>query len=353
MVAVRDALAGRDRELFDRIYHLTSGTGRLSIPEPMLPWVNETYGGTKQVAEQQVVKITNLWTLQTSLFNPFRAQRPQKDDEPERLADEIYGDGPDPFDEPEENTSEDTFGRIRGEHCITAGNLAKSDVSHGVIIFNEHNPWMVTEDAFADAIDVAVRWFDASFQHQPDANYPLLIWNCLWKAGASIDHAHMQLLMTGSMHYGEIERLRRTAERYRQEYGSGYVDDLYQVHDTLGLGRDVPGGRAFAHLTPLLANEVVLFANELSDDFARSIHRVIRMLNEKRDVVAFNMVLIPRPLGSPDEDWSVMPVMVRIVDRGNPVRKTVDTAAVELFAGSVISTDPFDLARDLADVDFS
>lgn len=348
LAAAREALDEEMRKRFDRLYRLDTPMAELVIPDAMTSWIEEEYGAVDAVERQQVVRVTNRWTLQTSMFNAFRAMRPQKDDDSSSLADEIYGDGPDPFDEPETNTAEDTFGRIRGEHCVTAGNLARSDASHGVIIFNEHNPWQVTEDAFVDAIDVAGRWFQASAAAHPDAACPLLIWNCLWKSGASINHAHMQMLMTGATHYGEIERLRRAAAQYQQAHGAAYFDDLFAVHAELGLGREVPGGRLLAHITPLLANECVLLAEAISEDFARSMFRTIRLLHERHGVISFNMALIPPPLAETPEDWSVLPVIARIVDRGNPLRKTIDTGAMELFAASVISADPFDLARSFA-----
>ncbi|HEX2282964.1 MAG TPA: hypothetical protein VHG52_14495 [Thermomicrobiales bacterium] len=340
-----NALSPDDRALFDRFYSVSEGAGRLVIPEPMQPWVEETYGSVDTVTDQCIVKVTNRWTLQTALFNPFRSQRPQQDDDSATLTEEIFGDGPDPFDAPERDTSEDTFGRIRGEHCVTASNLAKSDTYHGVIVFDGHNPWTVTEDALVDAFDVASTWFRRCHEQDGTALYPLLIWNCLWKSGASISHAHMQMLVTNGLHYGQIERQRRIVEAYGNQHDGGYFDDLFRVHSSIGLGGEHDGVRVFAHLTPLLANECVLLSADMNEGFARSIHRVIRLLNEELDVTSFNLAVTPLPLGDTDEDWSMMPVVARIVDRGNPLRRTVDTGAMELFAASVVSSDPFRLGR--------
>ena len=351
LASARDTLTVSERARFDRLYTVDVTTGKLGLPDPMVVWVEKTYGTIDTVVEQQIVKVTNLWTLQTSLFNPFRARRPQKGGDSDSLAAVIFGEAPDPFDQPESNTSEDTFGRVRGEHCMTAGNLAKSDSNHGVIIFNEHNPWLVTEDAFWDAIKVAEEWFRLTRQHQPEAIYPLLIWNCLWKAGASINHAHMQLLMTCSMHYGEIERLRRVDEQYRQTHKTSYFDDLYAMHDALGLAARGASVRALAHLTPLLSCECMLFSDGITEAFARTIHRVIRLLNEQLDVTSFNLALYPHPLAETREDWSHMPVIARIVNRGDPRYRTIDTGALELFAASVISSDPFELGRLIQTLD--
>lgn len=353
LIDLKAALGVAERERFDRLYRVSKRSGELVIPEPMISWVEATYGSVERVTPQEIVKVTNLWTLQTSLFNPFRSSRPQKRDDSASLADEIYGDGPDPFDRPEQDTSKDPFGRIRGEHCVTASNLAKSDACHGVIVFDEHNPWMVTEDALWDAMQVAAEWFRRCHEQQPDAIYPLIIWNCLWKSGASINHAHMQLLLTDSMHYGRIESLRRSAAAYSGEHGSSYFEDLYQTHAALGLGRQSGGVRVLAHLTPHLAHECVVLADRLSEELVRNVHRVVRILNEELSVTSFNLVLTPHPLAETREDWSMMPVTAHIVDRGDPLRRTVDAGALELFAASVISSDPFELGAHLKRVEAS
>ena len=52
-------------------------------------------------------------------------------------------------------------------------------------------------------------------------------------------------------------------------------------------------------------------------------------------------------LASDGEDWRGFPPIARIVDRGDPANKTSDIGAMELYAASVISSDPFRLADAL------
>jgi len=40
---------------------------------------------------------------------------------------------------------------------------------------------------------------------------------------------------------------------------------------------------------------------------------------------------------------------VRILDRGNPMNRTVDMAAMELYASSVVSSDPFRVIEAVRD----
>src|SRR3990172_1565644 len=112
------ALAVADRELFDRLFDVTVSEGRLRAPESMRGWMAERFGGAEAVERQTVVRVTNRWTLEEAVFNPLRARRPKA---PAR---EPPPAGEDSLARPLELTPEDTFGRIEGEHCLTAANVA-------------------------------------------------------------------------------------------------------------------------------------------------------------------------------------------------------------------------------------
>lgn len=339
-----DELPDQHRETFYRLFDVTPSVGRLVPPDHMRRWIDKYFGGVDAVREQKVIKVTNRWTLEGSLFNELRARRPLEARIPADLADEIARSAPDPFCEPEMNTPEDVFGRIRGRHALTASNIAKYDGFHGVVIFHEHDPLAFTEAAVADALDVSRRWFDACRESDDSAVYPLIMWNCLWKSGASIPHGHMQVSLTRGMHYGQIERVRRVAEEYRGRFGTSYFDDFYGVHEALGLGRTLNGTRVMANLTPRKEKELVLFGDRLDDTFIRALYEALNCLTDELNVVSFNLVVWLPPLGPTSEDWSDFPVVARLVDRGDPLNRTADFGAMELYAASVVSSDPFKVA---------
>jgi hypothetical protein len=62
-------------------------------------------------------------------------------------------------------------------------------------------------------------------------------------------------------------------------------------------------------------------------------------------VTSFNLALYLPPLAPVNEDWDGFPAVVRMVDRGDPANKTVDVGAMELYASSVITSDPFRVAE--------
>ncbi|MCO5177160.1 MAG: hypothetical protein M9890_09355 [Thermomicrobiales bacterium] len=338
-----------DRARFARLYAVLASVGRLVPPEHMLRWIDRYFGSAEAVSEQRVMRVTNRWTFEGSLFNELRAKRPLEARIPADLADEIARTAPDPFCEPELNTPADVFGRIEGKYSISASNIAKYDGYHGVVIFREHDPLAFTEASVQDAFDVAVRWQEKCHSIDAEAIYPLIMWNCLWKSGASIPHGHMQVSLTKGMHYGHIERQRRAGVEYAKTHHANYYDDLYRVHEALDLGRTYNDVRVMAHVTPLKEKECLLFGRALDEQFTSTVYQVLNCLTEQLNVVSFNLVIWRPPVVETGEDWADFPVIARIVDRGDPLNRTADFGAMELYASSVVSSDPFKVANVLWD----
>jgi hypothetical protein len=53
------------------------------------------------------------------------------------------------------------------------------------------------------------------------------------------------------------------------------------------------------------------------------------------------------PLGPTQEDWADFLTVVYIVDRGDPSNRTSDMGGMELYAASVVASDPFRVAEAL------
>ena len=79
------------------------------------------------------------------------------------------------------------------------------------------------------------------------------------------------------------------------------------------------------------------------------IYEVLACLRDQMHVTSFNLALATPPLSQTEEDWAGFPVLVRIVDRGDLKSAASDMGAMELYASSVISSDPFEVARLLKD----
>jgi len=343
-----DSLPADKKELFQRIYAVTATVGELRTPPPMQPWVRQQFGSVEAVTRQQIVKVTNMITSEEALFNRLRSSRPVEAKANRginaQLADASKNDL---FKYPQDNTPEDLFGRVVGKHCVTASNITKYDGMHGLVIFNEFNPLSFSREQVIDYIDVAWEWAKRARAGQPQAKYFFLCWNCLWRSGASIYHGHAQVMLTSGRHYAKIDGLRRVALGYRQDYGSNYFTDLFQAHRSVGCAVEKGGVKILAHLTPFRDNEVMLMADELNLSIKERIYEVLACLRDRLGVTSFNLGLATPPLAETEESWEGFPVIARVIDRGDPASQASDIGGIEIYASSVVSSDPFELARQL------
>ena len=115
-----ERLPAEAQALFHRIYDLRCVTGHLTVPETMAGWVEARFGDIEAVQTQQIVKITNRITVEGTLYNPLRAARPADIVSLEDVDAAIESTRGGPFCSPETLTPEDVFGRVRGQHCLTA-----------------------------------------------------------------------------------------------------------------------------------------------------------------------------------------------------------------------------------------
>jgi len=323
------------RGLFYRLYSVDISIGSLRIPVEMEDWVKKRFGSLERVEKQQIVTIKNRFTGEHSLFNRLRSDRPveaksaiavvRKELEDKRKC---------LFCNPMKQTPADVFGRIQGKYCITGSNIAKYDAFHSLIIFNEHNPLTMRREWIEDYLRTGERWFEEVSKLEEKQLQKFFIWNCLWRSGASIIHGHIQLTAS-RMRYGKLELLEKVAADYKREFNSDYIEDLYKVHKGLGLAKEHKGERILFYLTPIKEKEIVVISKAgRSDKMADTIYKLLRAyLN--MGVQSFNLAIFQL------EAYHI----VRLVDRGSLEDRNSDIGAMELYAASVISSDPFKLAQ--------
>jgi hypothetical protein len=343
-----EALSKKSKELFQRIFSVSTTKGFLKPPETMLPWIEQHFGSVDRVTEQKIIKVTNLVTFEGSIFNSLRALRPRQYEDRLRVEANILDKAKDdPLSKPLEDTPEDLFGRIKGKHCITASNIAKYDGLHGMIIFKDFNPIKFSRGEIIDYLDTGWKWAQKAHQFDPSAKYYFFLWNALKRAGASLAHGHAQVVLSHDCHYAKIEALRQAALRYKAENGSDYFDDLYQVHLDLGLALKKNGIRILSYLTPIKEKEMMLLSPALNDSFKNRLYEVLACFRDCMHVTSFNVGIATPPLNSLPKEWRGFPVVARIVDRGYPWDGSSDFGTMELYAASIISSDPFQVAREL------
>ena len=351
IMQIEDAVASldhEDRARFERIFSVSSTVGHLVPPDTMVPWIEKQFGSVEATRDQKIIKVTNVVTLEGVLFNWLRSSRPMWHHEV-NLDEELENTKADPLSDPYNGTPEDLFGRVRGKYCVTASNIAKFDGFHGLVVFNEKHPLRFTREMLHDYVDTGGRWGDLVHASDPDAKYYMFLWNCLWRAGASLLHGHAQVIMGRGMHYAAVENLRRNAAVYQAHNRVSYFHDLYLAHESLGCAFEKEGTRVIANLTPKKENEVLLFAPFVSTSLKDRIYETLECFRDVLGINSYNLVIYTPPWAETPESWEGFPVVVRIVDRGDPSSRTADFGAMELYAASVVSSDPFVLARKLRD----
>lgn len=340
------SLSGPARERADRLLEAVAIEGTTVPPATLEPWLRATFGSVEAVREQRMVRVTNLATLESTIFATLRSRRPVDGAPAERdLATEIAATQGDPFCDPEHETPSDTFGRVRGSHILTGANAALADAHHAVLVFDAHDPLAFDAALVRDLFDTGRAWAERARAGDPAADRYLLIWNCLWRAGSSIIHGHAQALLGRGRHHAALDRFLRDAHRYREAHGADLVDDLVAVHLDVGLARALDGGvTVLAHFVPVKERELMIVGaagmDERDPAFADAVWRALAAYRDRLGVRSFNLALWRAPLG--DGEMTLAP-MVRIVDRGDPLVRPSDIGAMELYGTPIVGADPYEV----------
>ncbi|HET8778104.1 MAG TPA: hypothetical protein VFN76_10625 [Candidatus Limnocylindria bacterium] len=343
-------LEGEARARADRLLDVRVVTGHTDPPAELEPWLTEHFGSADAVRSQTIVKVTNLATLEATLFAPLRARRPVDRGSSERsLAEEIAQTVGDPFCSPETGTPADTFGRIRGSRMITGANGAMADAHHAVLVFDNHDALAFDASLVADLFATGRRWAELARQEDAEAANYMLIWNCLWRAGGSIIHGHAQALLGAGVHYARLERFQRDARAYRTDHARDLVADLVELHRDLGLAIESSGVAILADVTPIKEREVLVVGHPGMDErdpaFTDAVARALIAYRDRIGVSSFNLALWRGPL---DGRWPEFAPIVRLVDRGDPFSRPSDIGAMELYGTPIVGSDPYELIELLA-----
>jgi len=343
------SLRGEDRARVERLFAISTLTGRLVVPEPLAPKLAKWYAapgdtGPQQAiaraSEQRVARTFNRFSGEGALFNELRARRPMQHGNTADLDARIEKarQGCD-FCDPLRMTTADTWGRITGASSVSAANASMYDAHHGMVVFGEHHPHRFGPEEVADYLDVAARWLRRCRDEDPTLRYPFIMWNCLEKAGASQPHGHLQMLLTRDRPYARQAWMIRVADDYRRQTNARYWDDWLAAHESLGLVRRRGSVACAASITPIKEKEMLVIGRGLDDDFVGALTAVLRCLIDRLGVLSFNVGVYLPPLDG--ENGYDLPVIARCVDRGDPSRPTADVGAMELYGSPVVASDPY------------
>lgn len=349
-----DALPADDRQRAQDLFQISFSTGRLVAPAELHEWLIAHFGSIEAAEQQWIVRVTDRWSLDGSLFSPLRGSRPRAGVTGGAFRRQVVETVGDEFCHAETGTPADTWGRVRGRRTITAANAAMYEGRHGVVIFDKHDPMAFDEELVVDLLDTGREWAERGRAEDPEASAYLLIWNAGPRAGGSIVHGHAQVTL-GRTHYPHVERVRRAATAYADQTGRMYLPDLVAVHRALGLlAAESDGVSTVSTLTPVKERELLIIGQPGMDErdpaFAATVARTVVAYRDLLGVRAFNLALHRPPIDSgvaTADGWDAIPPVVHLVDRGDPDSHSSDIGAMELYAAAVVGADPFAVAHAL------
>ncbi len=302
------------KKIFERLFEVKKEKTKIYLPEQL----REKY---QQAENQEIVIIRNKILNQETHFNIWRAKRKEPQKESKLLENEY-----DPFCNPINYTPYDEFGRLENESAITASNLAKSAKNHSLVIFKNHQ---INQIDIKNSFLLAYQWF----LHFQEENR-IIIWNYGYRSGASIFHPHLQIFALDTLPL-KIDYLFKRFADYQTEYHSNYLDDLFFLSTELDLAQKFDDFNIIVSLTPFKDDEVLFF----SENFEDNIHQLACLVYSylTLGIENFNLFLI--------ETKEIL--LGFLVNRGESNKINSDIGSLEIYAFSVVGSNPFDLAKKL------
>ncbi len=251
------------------------------------------------------------------------------------------------------------YRRLRRGDCWVFPNLYPFSKHHAVTVFTPHHykPLdTITPDELKAGINAAIEYLNDLKKIDRAACYPVLAWNHLPPAGASIIHPHFQVLADErppSIVSQEIE----ASEKY-EESGGCFWEELLESEEERG-ERFVKSSHSVYWITSFspIGNKEVLavfkgrssldrLTNSEVEEFAEGLAHVLRYYSES-GLESLNMLFYSGPLG--DDISRYFYLHARIIARPAPSTLYVndDGFLEKLCAEPVIDMTPEDLAKAL------
>ncbi|MGC8981611.1 MAG: hypothetical protein ACP5JU_01535 [Minisyncoccia bacterium] len=302
----------KNREIFERIYDIKEEVGIQKFPKD----IEKKY---KKLERQKILIVKNKILLKETHINPLRKkrQKPSFKNIVEKFC---------PFCNPKKYTPEDEVGRLENKYSISSSNLMKGAKNHSLIIFKKHKNFGLKD--LEETLSLSFLWFKKNIGNK------ILIWNNLWRAGASIPHPHFQIFSLDTIPE-KLKFIKLRLDLYKNLYKSDYFDDLFRLHKKLGLAKEKNGLRIIIDLAPFKENEIII----LPKDWDKNIKEVSKLLFlYKKISESFNLFLFY------DGNFKKIGFLV---DRGSLKELNSDIGSLEIYSFSIVSSDPFELAKRL------
>ncbi len=98
-----------------------------------------------------------------------------------------------------------------------------------------------------------------------------------------------------------------------------------------------------ASVTPLKDREIIILSTGTGSGMKKALYKSLKAICSS-GACGFN-VAVSMPPFMKAKGWEGFPFVTRVLCRGNPLQRTSDIGSMELYASSIISSDPYDVIR--------
>ncbi|KDR16481.1 uncharacterized protein LOC110832564 [Zootermopsis nevadensis] len=336
---------------FHTIYVVNVREGKQNFPQNFIKvvrhWLADNEELLKEAYNQNVIQVSNYYSLEQTVFNLLRSKRPTSKtnedirDYVKRLA--VQTKKMCDFCQYKTRTAEDIFGRVEGLYSVSASNTFKLEKWHSLFLSKKHDPTDLTEEEFLDLFNTSLKWFKKAHSLDKDSCYPMMIYDTLPKGGASQFHPHAHGFLA-SQYLSHMGIQHKAAISYKDENDSEYWNDLIELHHALGLSVMLGDAVAISPLTPVREHEIIILSTYPGTDLFRLFYYVIQTYYHKLERMCFSTGLgfpVMRP------SITTLPAIIRIGTRGQCNSHTNDVSSLELYMMQNVHVDPYIIIRDL------
>ncbi len=345
------------RRRSERLYAFEWGEARNRWPAATRAKAAERYGSLDALEHPKILTMINRIDGSEATYGGNRAKRPRSRTKGQNLLDLLEPEEQRisicPFCEPLKNTPANVFengeeARIVGKTCMTAANASPYCLPHGMIIPANHSPTDFTQESIVEVFEVMNRWYEAAGAANA---HRFMGWNCQWRAGASLEHAHMHLLARKHRPFPAEKAASDLSAAYWAMHQQDYWQEMFDVHCALDLGFETDQGvQILASIVPLNDAEVLIIGDRADESLATALFKVLEGY-KKAGLNTWNVGVIIPPSDEPERETRCgsLPVIIRVVTRGSTDELASDLSILRLFLGfDCIALDPYEVFRNIA-----
>lgn len=345
-------------ESFVKIYQIRVKYTSIVISElfmlKMKKWLNNDQKLIQAAKNQSLIFVDNLYSQESVVFNPVRANRPgvsagdTKIYVEKIIKDSLHGCD---FCNYQKYTASDDFGYMESKYAVVISNSFKIERYHGMALFRSHDPIHFTQLQYIDTINLALKWFRRTNELVPGHQYRVMYWDVLPKASASQIHPHFHLTLGDYAYYAKWNILYKAGLMFSKHHTQrNYWKTVLEVHSALGLTVSFGQASVLAYITPQKDFEVIVISQKPCLDFFRLVYFTIRTFIDNMEQYSLSMGFVFPKMHTDYTKGDELPMMVRIVSRGAADSARSDISSFDLFGTANVNKDPFKVIRKIREL---